>query len=136
VAEQQLRPARPGTRGFFGREHELREFRAAMDEAAAGYGRLMLVAGEPGIGKTRLAEELAAYATGVGARVLWGSCWEGDGAPAFWPWIQVLRVYVRDRDTAILQRELGSGAADVARLVPELAQRYPELPPPSPLESE
>jgi tetratricopeptide (TPR) repeat protein len=136
VAEQQLRPARSGTRGFFGREHELRELRAAMDEAAAGYGRLMLVAGEPGIGKTRLAEELAAYATGVGARVLWGSCWEGDGAPAFWPWIQVLRVYVRDRDIAILQRELGSGAADVARLVPELAQRYPELPPPPPLESE
>lgn len=136
MAEQQLRPARPGTRSFFGRERELRELRVAMDEAAAGYGRLMLVAGEPGIGKTRLAEELAAYATGVGARVLWGSCWEGDGAPAFWPWIQVLRVYVRDRDTVILLRELGSGAADLARLVPELTQRYPDLPPPPPLESE
>jgi tetratricopeptide (TPR) repeat protein len=136
VAESQLRPARLGTRGFFGREHELRELQAAMDEAAAGYGRLLLVAGEPGIGKTRLAEELAAYATSMGARVLWGSCWEGDGAPAFWPWIQVLRVYIRDRDTAVLQRELGSGAADVARLVPELAQRNPELLPPPPLESE
>jgi hypothetical protein len=47
VAEQP-RPARRGRRGFFGREHELRELHAAMDETAAGYGRLMLVAGEPG----------------------------------------------------------------------------------------
>jgi KaiC/GvpD/RAD55 family RecA-like ATPase len=48
---------------------------------------VVLVAGEPGIGKTRLAEELATQATARGALVLWGRCWEGEGAPAFWPWI-------------------------------------------------
>jgi hypothetical protein len=46
-------------------------------------------AGEPGIGKTRLAEELPAAATSRGTLVSWGRCWEGEGAPAFWPWVQV-----------------------------------------------
>jgi tetratricopeptide (TPR) repeat protein len=72
-------------RPFVGRRRELDLLRGHLG------GGLVVVTGDPGIGKTRLAEELAAYAEREGAVVRWGRCWEGDGAPAFWPWIQILR---------------------------------------------
>src|SRR5262249_37602665 len=97
-----------------------------------GRGRLVLLAGEPGIGKTRLADELAERAVDHGVRVLWASCWDGDGAPAFWPWIQVMRAYARDADLAAVTSELGAGGADLARLVPELAERWPAASNPAP----
>jgi hypothetical protein len=78
----------------------------------------VLITGEPGIGKTRLAQHATADALDSGMRALWATCWEGDGAPAFWPWIQVLRAH---RNAATLQAEPGSEAAEVGRLVPELA---------------
>jgi hypothetical protein len=77
-----------------GRERHLVELWSALDEAVAGRGGLLLLAGEPGVGKTRLAEELAAEAAGRGVLVVWGRGWEGPGAPAFWPWVQVLRARV------------------------------------------
>jgi hypothetical protein len=79
------------TGGFVGRERELRELTSGVDDAIAGRGQLYLLAGEPGIGKTRLADEIARRAAGWGARVLWGRCWEGGGAPPYWLWTQVLR---------------------------------------------
>ena len=72
------------TTPFVGREGELAALTADLD-AAAGRGGVVLVGGEAGIGKTRLAEELAVQATARGALVLWGRCWEGEGAPVFWP---------------------------------------------------
>ena len=57
----------------------------------------MVVGGEPGIGKSRLAEELASRAADSGAEVLWGRCWEAEGAPPYWPWVQALRSCVRGR---------------------------------------
>src|ERR1700756_5840526 len=74
----------PGTTPFVGRAGELAALTADLDAAVGGRGGVVLVAGEPGIGKTRLAEELAARAIGRGAVVLWGRCWEGAGAPAVW----------------------------------------------------
>jgi DNA-binding winged helix-turn-helix (wHTH) protein len=79
---------------FVGRDREMSELRAAVDEAIAGAGRLFLVSGEAGIGKTRLAEQLADYAGSRGVEVLWSRCWEGGGAPAYWPWIQIIRAAV------------------------------------------
>jgi DNA-binding SARP family transcriptional activator len=78
-------------RPFVGRAWEMRELRAALAEAAAGQGRLLLVTGEPGIGKSRLMEEFARLVVDQGWRVLVGRCWEHGGAPAYWPWIQVIR---------------------------------------------
>ena len=126
------------TTPFVGRAGELAALTADLDAAVGGRGGVVLVAGEPGIGKTRLAEELAARASGRGAVVLWGRCWEGAGAPAFWPWVQVIRGYVQAQaeDPASLRHDLGAGAADIAQLVPAVHDRIPDLPAPPPLEPE
>jgi DNA-binding CsgD family transcriptional regulator len=121
---------------FVGREAELAALTADLDAALAGSGGVVLVAGESGIGKSRLAEELAAQATSRGALVLWGRCWEGEGAPAFWPWVQLVRGYVRAADPPVLRREMGAGAADIAQLVPAVRDCLPELPTPPPVEPE
>ena len=57
------------------------QLKAALDDAISGQGRLVMLAGEPGIGKTSLAQELASYAQTQGVQVLWGSCYEQQGAP-------------------------------------------------------
>ena len=120
------------TTPFVGRTGELAALTADLDAAVGGHGGVVLVAGEPGIGKTRLAEELAARAIVRGAVVLWGRCWEGAGAPAFWPWVQVIRGYVQAQaeDLASLRHDLGAGAADIAQLVPAVHDRIPDLPAP------
>ncbi len=88
-------------RPFVGRERELATLHAALERALGGAGQVVLVAGEPGIGKTRLADELSATARAAGVAVLWGRSWEGGGAPAFWPWVQILRAWVRDDPTRL-----------------------------------
>jgi tetratricopeptide (TPR) repeat protein len=80
-------PRRP----FVGRQAELDELSAALDEAAQGQGRVYLLSGEPGIGKTRLIQELTREAGERGWQVAAGRCWEEGGAPAYWPWIQTVR---------------------------------------------
>jgi DNA-binding SARP family transcriptional activator len=115
---------------FVGRERELGALLAALGDALSVGGRLVVVGGEPGIGKSRLAEELARCAGAGGAEIHWGRCWEEEGAPPYWPWVQVLRACVRGRGTEQLADELGTGAADVAELVPDVRQRLPELPAP------
>jgi eukaryotic-like serine/threonine-protein kinase len=121
-----------GNRPLVGRTRELAGLRAALREAIAGRGRLILVAGEPGIGKTRLAEELSARARSEGAHVLWGRCWEGRGAPAYWPWVQVIRGYARGRSATRLAAELGACAPFVTHLVPELRVRLTDVAPTPP----
>src|SRR5689334_20771403 len=74
-----------------GRDRQLAALRHALDEARRGNGRLVLLAGEPGIGKSTLVEAFCDEARARGATVLWAAGWDGGGAPAYWPWIQVLR---------------------------------------------
>ena len=80
---------------------------------------MFLISGEPGIGKTRLADELAGDAASRGMRVVWGRCWEGGGAPAFLPWVDILRSLIihepreRERRSAL--------APEIAQLIPELS---------------
>jgi tetratricopeptide (TPR) repeat protein len=102
---------------FVGRRRELSELESGLDDARTGRGGLFLLAGEAGIGKTRLADELAERARARGFSVRWGRCWEVGGAPAYWPWIQVLRGLLRDAGD--LAFEAGTGEA-LARLLPEL----------------
>jgi Bacterial transcriptional activator domain/AAA ATPase domain len=87
-----VRPGRRAAGVFVGREQELSQLLAGLDDAFAGRGRLFLVCGASGVGKTRLADELAARAKERGARILWGRAWkEGGEAPDYWPWRQALR---------------------------------------------
>ncbi|ADP82878.1 helix-turn-helix transcriptional regulator [Pseudofrankia inefficax] len=92
--------------GLVGRGREVAALRGWLDEARGGAGRLVLCAGEPGIGKTRLAREFAGMALAGGCAVAWGRCAEAAGAPAFWPWRQVLRSLGIAPDPV-----LGSGSA-------------------------
>ena len=121
---------------FVGREKEMDELRAGLEDALSGHGRLLMLVGEPGIGKTRTSEEFATYAGLRNAQVLWGRCYEGEGAPAYWPWVQVIRSFVHDRDPATLMSEMGPGAADIAQVVSEVKERLPGLPVPPALEPE
>ncbi len=133
---QTVAVGRPAAGIFVGRERELSLLQEALADARSGHGRLVLLSGEAGIGKSRLADELASRATDVGAHVLWGRCWEAGGAPAFWPWVQALRSWVRGREPRTLREELGAGAADVAQLLPELRDVFPDLPEPTALDSD
>jgi DNA-binding winged helix-turn-helix (wHTH) protein/tetratricopeptide (TPR) repeat protein len=99
------------TTGFVGRVPALVRLRGALEEIRAGRGRVALLVGEPGIGKTRTAEELAAEAQREGVRWLAGRCYEGEGAPAFWPWLQVLRALLTPAELDELVPELGSAGA-------------------------
>lgn len=113
-----------------GREREIDELCAAADVALAGHGQLVLISGEPGIGKTRSVEELTTYAHLRDALVLWGRCYEGEGAPPYWPWIQVIRAYSVDHHPDALAETMGPGAADIAQIVSEVRRRLPGLEPP------
>ena len=121
---------------FVGRQREMAELREALDDAMAGQGRSVMLAGEPGIGKTRTAQELGTYATDLGVKVLWGWCYEREGAPPYWPWIQPMRSYIQEKDSAELRSQMGTGASDIAQVVPELRQLLPELEPSPILEPE
>jgi predicted ATPase len=127
MASQGTFERQPSHSVFVGRERELAELHAGLDDVCAGHGRLVLLSGEPGIGKTRLAEEISNDASARGMRVLWGRCWEGGGAPAYWPLIQILRACVDDRDSEHVKALLGSDASEIARLIPELNLSLPSL---------
>jgi predicted ATPase len=121
---------------FVGRQREMGELKAALEDALSGRGRLVTLVGEPGVGKTRTAQELVTYAGLRQCQVLWGRCYEGEGAPPYWPWVQAIRSYVRDRDAAQVRSEMGAGAADIAEVVSDVRERLPDLKPPPQLEPE
>jgi len=121
---------------FVGRSDELAELRAAMDDTLSGRSRLVMVVGEPGIGKTRLSEELATYAALRGAQICWGRCYEGELGVPYRPFVEALRAYVRERPDDELRAELSTGAPEVATLVSDLRERFPDLPLSPPLEGD
>jgi predicted ATPase len=121
---------------FIGRQQEMGELKAALEDALSGQGRLVMLVGEPGIGKTHTVQELAAHAEQQGAQVLWGWSYEEAGAPPFWPWIQPMRSYVQQRDPEQLRSEMGPGAASIAEIVSEVWSKLPGLEAPPTLEPE
>lgn len=132
--------SRPATRSlggtFVGRDRELSQLGDALDSALGGQGQLVLVAGEAGIGKTRITEELADRATARGVKLVLGRCSESEGASAYWPWIQVLRACIADRPPETLRAQFGKNVAAVAQLLPELAEAVPHSAPPTVQEPE
>jgi DNA-binding CsgD family transcriptional regulator len=118
---------------FVGRRVEVDALCAALDVACAGGGRLVLLAGEPGIGKTRTALELTSHAADRNARIVVGRCHEESGAPPHWPWVQILRTIAAVCDADALRADLDAGASDIADIVPEIRARLPDLDPPASL---
>jgi tetratricopeptide (TPR) repeat protein len=110
---------------FVGRRNELGVLRAALEQALSRRGRGVMIAGEPGIGKTRTAQEFSQHAAQQGASVLWGRCHEEAGAPPYWPWVQIIRSLLQSRAPEAPLGDLGPGAADIADLAPEMRDRLP-----------
>ena len=111
---------------FVGRDAESRALDEGLADAWSGRGRLFLVAGEPGIGKSRLAAELTARARDSGAQVAWGRCWEAGGAPAYWPWAEVLAALVDRIGVTELRAWLGDSTDDLGQIIPALAAEAPD----------
>jgi DNA-binding winged helix-turn-helix (wHTH) protein/tetratricopeptide (TPR) repeat protein len=105
---------------FVGRTCEIAVLRHAIDTSCSGTGQACFIAGEPGIGKTRLCREISRLARARGMIVLNAWCHDGEGAPSYWPWVQILRSYASDRDPKELRQDLGPGGDVVSRTIPEL----------------
>jgi DNA-binding CsgD family transcriptional regulator len=118
---------------FIGRQSELAALTAALDDASAGRGQIVMLSGEPGIGKTRLAQELIPAATARSSIVLRGLCRQQRGAPPYWPWLQGIRAYIESTETDQLREDLGTGAAEISDILPELSSKLEGLEKPSAL---
>ncbi|MGH7895600.1 MAG: ATP-binding protein, partial [Candidatus Binatia bacterium] len=116
LAESHRRgPRRVARAVCVGRDAERRMLADELGRAVASEGRVVLVAGDDGMGKTSLAREAERLAREAGALVLWGRCHETGGAPAYWPWTQILRGYEKVVGPDRLDEELGTAARLVAR---------------------
>ncbi len=114
-----------------GRERELASLLSGLDDSASGRGRLFLISGEPGVGKTRLADEVAAVADAKGMALLIGHCTEHDEAVAYLPFVEILENFVdRVANPDRLRSALGDQGPELARLLPKLKNILPELSPP------
>jgi DNA-binding winged helix-turn-helix (wHTH) protein/tetratricopeptide (TPR) repeat protein len=136
TSHQPLHSAKKSVRltqgSIVGREHELALLLNGLDDAVAGRGRLMfLVSGEPGVGKTRLADEVAVVADAKRMTLLVGHCSEHDEAVAYLPFVEILENFVdRASNPDVLRKALGDQGPELARLLPKLRSILPELPPP------
>jgi class 3 adenylate cyclase len=125
-------------RTFVGRESEKKQLETAFDAALSGSGTLIMVVGEPGIGKTTLTEQIATYVGMRGGISLVGHCYEeGSLSLPYLAFVEAMRTYTLTHDGAELAQQLGSGAAEVARIVSEVRDKIEvELPPPGNPEEE
>ena len=100
---------------LIGREHEIRQFDAALAAAQHGRPALIVMTGEAGIGKTRLCEELTVRAREAGFRTAFGACWPDGGAPALWPWHEVLTDLCGAGGAELLDGDRGVAGVDADR---------------------
>src|SRR2546427_7546148 len=110
---------------LFGRERPAANLRAAVDRTLAGHGGLVLVSGEPGIGKTALVGDAALAASHRGALVLNGACWHGEGTPGYWPWVQGVRNLERAVPARLATRVRELGGDSLPRLLREASRGGP-----------
>ncbi|MDN3021383.1 BTAD domain-containing putative transcriptional regulator [Streptomyces sp. S.PB5] len=111
---------------LIGRTDELATLRRLVERALAGDAAIGLVEGEPGAGKTRLLEEAAAVAGRLGALTVWGSCLEGDGTPAMWPWEQALGQVVRSLPAPASEQWLTGGLGNLLAAPDDAPRELPD----------
>jgi eukaryotic-like serine/threonine-protein kinase len=111
---------------FVGRESLMAALVQRLERARDGQGDTVVLSGEAGIGKTRMLRELALRARALDVRVWIGAAYEGSGAPAYWPWIQILRAAREALGDAAFTRHLPAGAWAIGQLVPELGRQAPD----------
>ena len=121
---------------FVGRREEMDLLKESLESSLSGKTSLAFLAGEPGIGKTRLADEFKVYASLRGAYVLAGHCYEGESSIPYRPFVEAFRQYARARPDADLHSDMAAGAPEIAMLVPEIGQRFPDIRPAPQLDAE
>jgi tetratricopeptide (TPR) repeat protein len=117
-----------------GRDAELRELKTSIELAASGHGRVVLVEGEPGIGKTRLLQEAQVYARLRRFTVLLGRCYEQETGIPYLPFIEMFQGRFRGMDRAALLDELGPAASEFVKLIPDVGKALPDAEVSPPLE--
>ena len=115
-----------GGQFFVGRDLEAEKLLSAWKESLAGKRRAVLVAGEPGIGKTRLVHELARRASDGGSTILYGACDEHLGL-AYQPFVEALTYLIASCDIDVLDRHVTAFGGELTRIVSELALRVPDV---------
>src|SRR5271166_1604094 len=116
---------------FEGRETERGIIRAILDRALDGHGSLVMLGGGPGVGKSRLALEMAEYASRVGFRCLVGHCYERDEPFPYLPFVEIIEsdlAQAASRDE--FRRRIGDNAAELAQIAPSLRRAFPDIPQP------
>ncbi|MGB2694066.1 MAG: AAA family ATPase [Dehalococcoidia bacterium] len=111
---------------FVGRQTEYDTLLKKLAEANSGRGSIVLLAGEPGIGKTRLTEEFCDHASSS-AMIIRGNCYEGDVSAPFGLWVEALRSMMAQLTDEALREAVGDGGREMATLLPELGRRMPDI---------
>ena len=115
---------------YVGREKEHRDLSTCVDQAIRGHGGIVFVGGEPGVGKTRLVEQVQAEAEHRNCLTLTGRAYETDGSPPFIPFVEIVEQCIQHMPPEALRTALGDAAPEVARLVPDLRRQFSDIPPP------
>jgi class 3 adenylate cyclase/tetratricopeptide (TPR) repeat protein len=125
-----VRATSPKAPPFVGRDAQLRVLRDRLTDALDGRGSVVLVGGEPGVGKTALVRQLITEAERRGALSVFGRCYESEGTIAYAPFVEMLEQALSVMPADVVMEDMGDSAPEVARMVPELRRRFPEIPEP------
>ena len=131
-----LRAFTEGT-AFVGRTTEYTALLRALDQMQRGDGKIVVIRGSPGVGKTRIAAEIAAEASRRGVLRFVGGCYDRDEPVPFLPFIEIVETALAQTgDLPVFREMLGADASEIARLVPQLRRSFPDIPAPSDLPPE
>ena len=123
-------PSGTGRTPYVGRSEERSLLRQAVHRAVAGSGGVALIAGEAGLGKTRLVDEIAAEAKAAGMFVVRGQCYDMEGALPYVPFVEAIEYGLTVTTQDAFRSAMGDAGPEIARFVPKVRVAYPDLPPP------